>query len=457
VQKYTHFFCNANILLKKSSSGLLHPFAETVYLCRKRDFRMEQQNKELLAEVISVGDELLNGLSVNTNATWLCGRISEAGGRVVAVTTVGDTLDDIVMALSHALTRAGLVFVTGGLGPTSDDRTKDATIRFFGGSLVPVEEEIERIRLMFAERGLPLTDLNIAQGWVPDTAAVLTNPVGTAPGMEFRKEDTTFVFLPGVPAEMKQIFSDCIHRWFGEQGTGITLVGSDITTVGIGESFVAATLSEWERELPGWLNTGYYPSAGMVRVRLSCTHHDPENALSVIKTHLQKAAAHFPGHAFLSYGKSWDDFFFHEILSRGLTIATAESCTGGYLAHRLTSVPGSSSIFRGSIVAYHNNIKTEFLGVEPDTLDHHGAVSRETVTTMAGEVRERMSSDIGVAISGIAGPDGGTPEKPVGTVWIAVAYRNEVTAEIHLLGSHRLRNIEKSAQLAMMMVLKRLD
>jgi nicotinamide-nucleotide amidase len=417
---------------------------------------MTQQRSEIVVEVISIGDELLNGLSGNTNATWLCGRISEAGGRVVAVTTVGDTLSDIVTALSHAAGRAGLVIITGGLGPTSDDRTKDATLHFFGGRLVPVQEEIERIRLMFARRGLPLTELNIAQGWVPDTAVVLSNPVGTAPGMEFCKGNTTYLFLPGVPAEMKQIVSDNMHRWFGEQGTGSTLVGSDITTVGIGESFVAATLAGWEKELPEWLSLGYYPSSGMVRVRLSCTHNTPDKALTEIKEILQKAASHFPGKAFLTYGKSWDDYFFHEIKSRGLTIAAAESCTGGYLAHRITAVPGSSAIFRGSIVAYHNDIKTAILNVDTETLHHHGAVSHEAVARMAVEVRERLQSDIGVAISGIAGPDGGTPEKPVGTVWIALACRSGVTAEKFLLGSHRLRNIEMSAQLAMMMVLNHL-
>ncbi len=416
---------------------------------------MEAQGYGVKAEVICVGDELLSGLSDNTNATWLCGQMVGFGGVVVAVTTVGDQLEAIESALLQAGSRADFVVITGGLGPTSDDRTKDAALSYFGGTLVPVEEEIERIRLMFAERGLPLTDRNVAQGWVPDTAVVLSNHVGTAPGMEFRKGGTTYVFLPGVPAEMKHIFTRFQERWFGQPDLDtLPYVSSDITTVGIGESFVADTLSGWEKALPKELGVGYYPAAGMVRVRLSCRHQHPATAMARLQHHLVQAAAHFPQDAFLTFGKSWDQYFFEEMQSRGLSLATAESCTGGYLAHRVTTVPGSSAIFRGSIVAYHNIIKTEMLGVDPDILEAHGAVSRETVVQMAEAVCGTMGAEVGVAISGIAGPEGGTPEKPVGTVWVAVAFNGTTTAEKHLMGSHRLRNIEKSAIVAMRLILK---
>jgi nicotinamide-nucleotide amidase len=409
--------------------------------------------KKFNTEILNIGDELLNGTSANTNATWLCGRCMQEGGNVVAVTMVGDSLEEIFRALKRASRRSDLVIITGGLGPTSDDRTKDAALEWFGGTMAPVTSEIERIRQLFAERGYPLTERNIQQGWIPDTAFNLGNPVGTAPGMEFRKDDTTFVFLPGVPAEMKAIFDQHFPRWFGHKENDSRFVFSEMITVGIGESFVADTLSDWQANLPEELSLAFLPSAGLVKIRLSCFSKDIEAARLKINKLLSEAASLFPDDAFMTEGASWDAYFFREILSTGRTISTAESCTGGYLAHRITSVPGSSAMFRGSIVAYHNDIKEGFLDVPVEILSAHGAVSSEVVTIMAENIRRKFKTDIGVAISGIAGPDGGSVEKPVGTVWIAVADGQDVHKKMFLMGSDRIRNIEKSAVMAMKMVL----
>ncbi|MFO7722171.1 MAG: CinA family nicotinamide mononucleotide deamidase-related protein [Bacteroidales bacterium] len=409
--------------------------------------------KTIRVEILNIGDELLNGTSVNTNATWLCGRCVQEGSNVLAVTMVGDSLEEILRALKRAASRSDLVVITGGLGPTSDDRTKDAALAFFGGQMVPVASEIERIRQLFAERGYPLTERNIQQGWIPDTTFNLGNPVGTAPGMEFIKDDTTFVFLPGVPAEMKAIFDQNFPRWFGREEISIRFIFSEMITVGIGESFVADTLSEWQNNLPGDLSLAFLPSAGLVKIRLSCFTDDTEATRLRINTLLSQAAERFPGDAFMTGGASWDEYFHRELLSTGKTIATAESCTGGYLAHRITSVPGSSAYYKGSIVAYHNDIKEAYLGVPGEMLEAHGAVSREVVTLMAQQIRIKLNTGIGVAISGVAGPDGGTQEKPVGTAWIAVADGAQSITKMFLMGSDRIRNIEKSTVMAMKMVL----
>jgi nicotinamide-nucleotide amidase len=404
-------------------------------------------------EILNIGDELLNGTSQNTNATWLCGKASRSGAKVVAVSTVGDDITQITDALDQAGKRADLVIVTGGLGPTSDDKTKDAALQYFGGTLVPVATEIERIRVLFEERGLPLTERNIAQGWIPDTATVFTNPVGTAPGMGFTRGATTWVFLPGVPAEMKRMVEAHEKDWFHHQPTSQTFIFDEVMIIGVGESFVADTLSSWQQRLPDWLSLAYLPSAGLVKIRLSCLHHAPGEARGVIVKALQQVLALFPGDAFHTSGLSWDQYFFQELKFRNRSISAAESCTGGYLSHRITSIPGSSAIFKGGMVTYHNTMKQAWLGVTDQMLEQDGAVSESVVKQMAQEIRKKTDTDFGVAISGIAGPDGATPQKPVGTVWIGIADSDQVSAKMFLMGGDRIRNIEKSAVMAMKMVL----
>lgn len=407
----------------------------------------------MITEIINIGDELLNGTSTNSNATWLSGRLVRYGSTVKAVTMIGDDLDIIIEALQSAGSRAELVVVTGGLGPTSDDKTKEATIRFFGGKLIPDEKEIERIRNLFAERGLELTERNIQQGWVPDKAIIRSNPAGTAPGMEFIHAGVRFVFLPGVPVEMQRIVDDNIAHWFQSSNSAKTFVYDEMMVIGIGESFVADKLSAWQEQLPDWISLAFLPSAGLVKIRLSCYHQNPEQAMAAFREYLLSAIEIFPEDSFYTRGLDWNSYFNISLAEKHLSIATAESCTGGYLAHRITTVPGSSQIFRGSIVAYHNDIKTGWLNVPEETIEAHGAVSAEVVGIMAGSIRSRFNTDIGVAVSGIAGPEGGTDNKPVGTVWISVADSKRVQTKMFLMGTDRIRNIEKSSVMAMKMVL----
>lgn len=409
----------------------------------------------MTTEIINIGDELLNGTAVNTNATWLCGQMAEYGAKTVAVTMVGDDIAEILRTFDVAATRADFIVVTGGLGPTSDDRTKEATLQYFGGRLVPNEQEIDRIKQMFAKRGLPLTERNIEQGYVPDNCVVHSNSAGTAPGMEFSKEGKTWLFLPGVPFEMKSIFTENLHRWFGSTSTEKTFVTREIMVIGIGESFVADAIRTWQESLPEWLSLAYLPSAGLLRIRLSCFHKDHEFARDHIGQLLQQVMKLFPGNAFFTDGMEWNQYFFSVFQRQGLTVSTAESCTGGYLSHRITSVPGSSEIFRGGMVAYHNDIKSGWLAVPEKVLEEHGAVSEEVVALMAQNIRTRFGTSLGIAVSGIAGPDGGSDAKPVGTVWIAVADAQGVDTKMFLMGTDRIRNIEKSAVVAMKMALNR--
>ncbi len=404
-------------------------------------------------EIINIGDELINGTSVNTNATWLCARAVEYSARVVSVTVIGDSPAQIIESLDIASQRAAVVIITGGLGPTSDDYTKVVTLKYFGGNLIPNHDEIERIRRLFEERGILLSERNISQGWVPDNATVYSNPVGTAPGMGFKKNGTLFVFLPGVPSEMKRIFDNNADEWFRKENRSRKFVYDEMMIIGIGESFVADRLSEWQKMLPDDFSLAFLPSAGLVKIRLSTYDVDTNILRDNIKKELIKAASLFPGNAFHTSGLSYENFFFNELQKKKLTVSVAESCTGGFLSHCITSVPGSSEIFRGGIVAYHNDIKTGWLDVPAGILESYGAVSAECVKAMSENILLKFNTDLAISVSGIAGPDGGTPGKPVGTVWIAVSDGTNTITKMFLMGSDRIRNIEKSAVMAMKMAL----
>lgn len=408
-------------------------------------------------EIINIGDELLNGTTVNTNATWLCQQSVKRGGSVVSVSMVRDDTAQILEGLRVAESRADIVFITGGLGPTVDDKTKESVLVYFGGDLIPDKTQIARIRKLFAERGLEITARNIAQGWVPNKAVIYSNPIGTAPAMEFIKSSTKFIFLPGVPREMKRICEENIHLWLEEEQSKTFFIMDEIMIIGVSESFVADKLSTWQKQLPGWLSLSYLPSSGYVKVRLSCYHNKKDIIKKKMRVYLKEALDIYPENAFYTGGFSWDEYFNDTVKSKGVSIAIAESCTGGYLSHRITSVPGSSLFFKGGIVAYHNNIKRDQLDVSEEILNNTGAVSRETVTIMAKKIKEKYKADVGVAVSGIAGPDGGSKEKPVGTIWIAVSFEDETVAEKFLMGSDRILNIKKSSLIAMMMVLKKIS
>ena len=401
------------------------------------------------AEIINIGDELLIGQVVNTNASWLASEMNKAGISVVQITTIAD--DDIAIktALDHASERAQIIIISGGLGPTKDDITKKSLAEYFDSEMIFDEATFENISKIFALRHYQVTEVNKMQALIPEKCIPLKNSNGTAPGMWFEKDDNVFVSLPGVPYEMKALFSEEVVQRLTKRYKLGAVVHKTIMTTGVGESFLAEKIKDWEDNLPSSVKLAYLPQPGLVRLRLSAQGPDKP----ALEKELQQLTDDV--HQYISeviYG--YDDMPLEEAVGNLLkakekTISTAESCTGGYLAHLFTSIPGSSEYFMGSIISYSNEIKQSHLGVSEASIEQHGAVSREVVEQMATGARERLKTDYALATSGIAGPDGGTEEKPVGTIWIALARPEGVISQRFHFGEHRGRNIRRSALAAL--------
>lgn len=404
------------------------------------------------AEIITIGEELLIGQIVNTNASWIAERLNEAGVAVKQVTVVADSEPEILRALNEAFSRSELVLMTGGLGPTRDDVTKLALCRFFNTSLVLNQEVLEDVKMLFNQRNLGLTELNRQQAMVPEAAKVLRNPNGTAPGLWLEKEGKICVAMPGVPYEMKAMVEDFILPELKKQRKDSFIVHRTILTQGIGESFLSEIIAEWENNLPPFIKLAYLPSPGMVRLRLSASGAREEDLFNTLSREEEKLHTLIPQYVWGFDRDTLEEVIGRLLVEKDLTVSTAESCTGGFLAHKITSVAGSSAYFMGSIVAYANELKSRFLWVNKNLIKKHGAVSREVVETMALNGCQTMSSDFCVATSGIAGPGGGSPEKPVGTVWIAVAFRDKVSSRLLHLGDQRDRNIARATLAALAML-----
>ncbi|SDM05447.1 nicotinamide-nucleotide amidase [Catalinimonas alkaloidigena] len=408
------------------------------------------------AEVLTIGDELLLGQVVDTNAPYLARQLSEAGFLVVQTTTVGDDAVAIRQALAAAEQRAEAILITGGLGPTRDDLTKAVLADYFESELAEHPDALHHLIALFAQRGKTLSALNRQQAILPVKAQYVVNPTGTAPGMWFERAGKVTIAMPGVPSEMKIMMQqECLPRLRAHfQPTA--LLHRVVRTIGVGESTLAPLLDTWETHLPPHIRLAYLPAPGRVKLRLS--GHGPDSGQ--LMQEMDEALNALPP-AVQPYVYSYEDLEIEEALgqelkTRGLTLATAESCTGGYIGHRLTSIAGSSAYVRGGVIAYDNEVKISQLGVSPDVLQAHGAVSEPVVRIMATEVCRRLGAHLGVACSGVAGPGGGTPEKPVGTVWIACAYGARVETRKLQLTTERLLNIELTAvyalQLAWQMV-----
>ncbi len=404
------------------------------------------------AEIITIGEELLIGQIVNTNASWLAERLNEAGVAVKQVTVVADSEPEILRALQEAFHRSDLVLMTGGLGPTRDDVTKLALCHFFDTKLVLSQKVLEDVRVLFIQRNLGLTELNRQQAMVPEAAKVIRNPNGTAPGLWLEKEDKICVAMPGVPYEMKAMVEDHVLPHLKKQRKDSYIVHHTILTQGIGESFLSEIIAGWENSLPPFIKLAYLPSPGMVRLRLSASGAREAELIKALSGEKEKLLKLIPQYVWGFDRDTLEGVIGKLLVEKGLTVSTAESCTGGFLAHKITSVAGSSTYFMGSIVAYANELKSRFLWVNKKLIEKHGAVSREVVEAMALNGCQTMSSDFCVATSGIAGPGGGTPEKPVGTVWIAVAFREKVSSRLLHLGDQRDRNITRASLSALAML-----
>ena len=404
------------------------------------------------AEILTIGDEILFGQIVDTNSQWMGTELSNAGIRVVRTTTVGDVTEHIITAFAEAEKRADIILITGGLGPTSDDLTKPCLAEYFNCEMQIHEEALAEVTEFFTSRGRALTEVNRLQASLPVCCEKITNRLGTAPGMWFERNGKVFVSMPGVPHEMKTMMSEIIIPKLLKKFRTPAIHHTVIRTVGIGESFLAEKISSWEQSLPQHIKLAYLPGYGEVKLRLTATG----SAMSVLKKEselLVDALKPIAGEYIYGFGNDPLEVFIGNMLrGKKLTLSVAESCTGGQVAHLITSVPGSSDYFRAGIVAYANEVKVNDLGVRPETLARYGAVSEATVKEMASGVREKFNTDIGVSTSGIAGPGGGTADKPVGTVWIAYADKDQVVARQLKLSKDRMINIRVASTNALNLI-----
>lgn len=399
-------------------------------------------------EIISIGDELLIGQTVNTNATWLGTEFSMRGASVNYTTVIRDVKEDILQAVDIAFSRVDVIIMTGGLGPTKDDITKYTLCEYFDTELVLNEEVLERVRGFFEARGVEMLDVNIKQAEMPKAARVLTNDMGTASGMWFDQDGKVLISLPGVPYEMKHLMTDRAFPVLMEQFEMNALYHQTLHTQGIGESYLADRIEDIETDIRNnGFGLAYLPSASQVRLRVS-SERSELNAKK-ITGYLNQIEERLPQYV---YGREEDrlsDVIGKWMIKHRKTVGTVESCTGGAIAAEIVSIPGSSVYFQGSMVTYSYELKSKLVGVNLDDIRNKGAVSETVVRQMAEGGREALGVDYCIAASGIAGPGGGTEDKPVGTVWIGVAGPDKVFAQKFLFGDHRDRNIERTVLTAL--------
>jgi nicotinamide-nucleotide amidase len=401
--------------------------------------------KKILAELLTIGDEILYGQIVDTNSQWMSVELDKVGIKVIRKTTVGDQEDEILTAFAEAEKRADIVLITGGLGPTSDDLTKPLLAKYFNCEMQMHEEALAEVTAFFKSRGREMTDTNKQQALLPICCTKITNPIGTAPGMWFEKNNKVFMSMPGVPHEMKRMMTERVIPKLKEKFETPTIYHKVIRTIGIGESFLADKISSWEKALPEHIKLAYLPSLGDVKLRLT-GFGDSSNQLESEMEELVAKLKPLAGEYIYGYGDETIEVAIGKMLrERKLTLSMAESCTGGYLSHLITSVPGCSDYFLGSMVPYAYEIKMRQLGVKPEVLEKYGAVSEPTIIEMANIVRAKFNTDIGVATSGIAGPGGATPEKPVGMVWIAYSDKHQTITKKLQISSDRAINIRMAS------------
>lgn len=410
------------------------------------------QTTNIYASIITIGDELLIGQTIDTNSAWMAQELNKIGVWVKRRVAVGDSREGIWQSLDEELKQSDIVLLTGGLGPTADDITKPLLCDYFGGKMVVNEQVLQHVKNIFLRLKRPLLERNLKQAEVPDVCEVLMNERGTAPGMLFRRQEKIIVSMPGVPHEMKGLMSKKVVPLLLKEFNMPVILHRTLLTAGVGESFIAEKIQLWEEALPGHIKLAYLPNYGMVRLRLT-TQGTDEKALQAEIDHLFKELQELVQEWLVAdkdepLEKALGDL----LLARNKTIATAESCSGGYIAHLLTSVPGSSAYFKGTVVAYSYDAKETILGVNHSTLESKGAVSEETITEMFNGLMRITTADYGIATSGIMGPGGGTEDKPVGTVWVAVGSREKMVAKRLNFRFDRAKNIELTAAHALLML-----
>lgn len=407
--------------------------------------------------IIAIGDELLIGQVIDTNSGDIARHIAPFGWRVNDVQVVGDNADEIFRAIDNAFALSDVVLTTGGLGPTKDDITKSTLCRYFGGRLQEDPAVLQNVKEVVAKRGLKLNDLTAAQAIVPTSCRVIQNKVGTAPLMWFEKDGKVLVSMPGVPFETRQMFQEAVMPMLLDKFSSNVAIGHrTIIVTDWSESQLAMKLSDWEDALPSCLHLAYLPKPGVIRLRLDGTHPDKQYIDDQLDKYHDQLLAILGDTVICDGDETMAQIALDHLKRLGLTVATAESCTGGNIAHLVTSVPGSSAAFNGSIVAYSNSVKENLLGVSSDTLATEGAVSRQVVEQMVQGACQALGTDCAVATSGIAGPDGGTAEKPVGTVCIAAKSPAGIVSECFHFPGNRQRVIDRASTVALIMLIKQL-
>lgn len=406
-------------------------------------------------EIIVIGDELLIGQVTDTNSGWIARELNHIGWEVTEITTVRDRSREITDALNSSFGRVDVVLMTGGLGPTKDDITKQTLCDYFGGKLVFDESVFANVEAIFRRRKLTMNDSTRNQAYVPNVCTVIQNPVGTAPVMWFERNGKVLVSMPGVPTEMKTVMKEVVisrlREYFRDHSSILhrTCLVKDFT-----ESRLSETLSDFEAQLPACIKLAYLPTPGVIRLRLTARGDEESYLQKIIDDEFFKLRTILGSHLFCGSDTTLAGALGSILTERGETLATAESCTGGNIAHEITRIVGSSVYFKGSVVAYSNEVKIRVLNVSSETLSGFGAVSRETVLQMVSGVQRLLSSDCAIATSGIAGPGGGSVEKPVGTVWIAVRYGERSEAECFCFEGDREQVIARATQSALLMLIQ---
>ena len=401
------------------------------------------------AIIITIGDELLIGQVINTNSAWLAAELTSIGFTVIEHISIADQRDSITATLDRCIPDNDLLIFTGGLGPTTDDITKKVLAEYFETSLALSETALMHIEGLIKNAGFSMNNSNRNQAMLPEAAEILINNYGTAPGMLFERDGKLIISLPGVPREMKGIYHDHIKTLLEKRFELPNIIYKTVMLTGIAEARLAEKLSGWEEKLPGNISLAYLPSPGQLRLRLGICSDDKATAAAMLEKEIEGL------HGIVSkYIYGYDNETLESVVGKMISerdgyLVTAESCTGGAIAGRITSIPGCSAWFKGGTVAYSNEVKTSVLGVNPETLRNHGAVSAETVEEMAEGVQKIFGGDYAIATSGIAGPDGGTEDKPVGTVWIAAAGPGFIETKKFVFGRERSMNITRSSAAAL--------
>jgi len=408
----------------------------------------------MLAEIITIGDEILIGQIIDSNSAWIAQQLNAIGIRVKQISSVSEDKEHILKALAEAANRADIILITGGLGPTKDDITKSTIAEYFNVPLVRNQQALDNVAQIFAKYNRPLLDVNIRQADVPQNCEIILNNNGTAPGMWFNEQGKIYISMPGVPHEMMYMMEEFVIPKLRQTLSLPVIIHKTVLTVGEGESFLAEKIADIENSLPAHIKLAYLPKLGSVRLRLSALGNDEQALQQEVELYARQFIERIGNSVVTDIDIPIEKAILDEMDAKGLTLSVAESCTGGYISHLFTQHPGSSKVFFGGAISYSYDLKESLLGVKNETLWSHGAVSKETVVEMVEGALINFKSDYAIAVTGVAGPGGGTDDKPVGTVWIAVANAKKTFAHKYSFGKKRMQNIERTAITALGMLVK---